>query len=256
MMDQVRTDASAVHAIPFRAARDSDWRGQSNRRQEIAAELPLAFALDLLRMSVILTDSRAQILYANRDARTLLSEQRHIRICMGKLSAVNTKCALQLRQAIRRSTESKESSAQPLGVAVPLIDTDDRSIAAWVLPMRQNAARLDLHQAAIFVRSTTDILSEEVFASTFRATAAELRVLKLLLKGLSTDEVATALRLSRNTVRTHLKALFAKTRTTRQAQLLQLATSFIAPASAAEVYDQRKIRAAGGVWGFLGDGPG
>ncbi|WP_170937130.1 helix-turn-helix transcriptional regulator [Rhodomicrobium sp. R_RK_3] len=214
---------------------DEDWAEESSRVPVMAPELPLGLALDLMRMSVILTDANGLMRYANRDARGLLSAQRFLRLSRGRLCAVNAKCAGALAQAIRASTEGDVSAAAPTGAAVPLLDAEQRAIAAWVLPMRQCPDRWDARLAAVYIRSSVDVLSEEMFASTYGASMAEIRVLKLLMKGLNIDEVTVALSLSRNTVRTHVKALFAKTGTTRQAELLRLAASCIAPASTVEV---------------------
>lgn len=50
----------------------------------------------------------------------------------------------------------------------------------------------------------------------------EAEVLALLVAGHSLESAACRLSISRNTARVHLQAIFAKTRTTRQAELLQL----------------------------------
>jgi DNA-binding CsgD family transcriptional regulator len=231
MLDHARAEASIGHAIPFCAERYPDSPEDSNPQQGITTEHALAAAFDLLRMSVILTDGAAQIIYANCHARNLLREQRCLRVCTGKLSAVNPKSALQIRHAIRRCSENQAIPALCLGIAVPLLRTDERSIAAWVLPM-QASDRGNLRRAAIFIRSTIDLFSEDMFASIFGATSAELRVLKLLMNGMCIHEVSAALKLSHNTVRTHVKSLFAKTGTTRQSELLRLAAFSIAPVSA------------------------
>lgn len=59
----------------------------------------------------------------------------------------------------------------------------------------------------------------------FRLTSAEARVLALLLDDCRPREIAEELDLSITTVRSHLKALFAKTETRRQSELVALAWS-------------------------------
>ncbi len=233
MLDHARAIGGTYNVMPFRAVRDLSNAEQNRRPQELEIESHLAAAFDLLRMSVILADGAARILYANSHARGMLAEQRCLRTCTGRLSAVNPKCALQLRQAIRQCAHRELSPALRLGIAVPLFREGERSVAAWVLPM-QGADDDDFGRAAIFIRSAVDLFSEDMFVSIFGATLGELRVLKLLLNGMSVEEVSAALSLSQNTVRTHVKSLFAKTGTTRQAELLRLAAFSIAPASAGE----------------------
>lgn len=203
-------------------------------RDSAAGQPLLSAALDLLRISVMLTDREAQLLYANRQARQLLSDQRGLRVSMGRLSAANPKCAARLRDAIQLCAQAKYCEERPLGIAVPIPQADAPNIAAWVHPAGRNRSGDAEPQVAIFIRSVADLFSGDVFAATFGATRAEIRVLKLLVDGLSVGKVCAALRLSRNTVRTHVKSLFAKTGARRQAELISLAATAIAPASALE----------------------
>jgi DNA-binding CsgD family transcriptional regulator len=183
---------------------------------------------------VIMTDRQAQLLYTNRQAHELLARRRGLRVSMGRLSATNPKCAARLREAIRFCAQAKCSEELPLGVAVSIPQTDAPHIAAWVHPAGGMRTDGKEQAAAIFVRGAADVFSDEVFAAMFGATQGEIRVLKLLLTGLSVQDICAKLGLSRNTVRTHVKSLFAKTGTRRQAELVALATAAIAPASAQE----------------------
>jgi len=51
----------------------------------------------------------------------------------------------------------------------------------------------------------------------------------LLANGLTLDEAATELDVSRNTVKSHLSAVFAKTGVNRQTQLVQLILKSVGP---------------------------
>jgi DNA-binding CsgD family transcriptional regulator len=201
-------------------------------RDADAGQPLLAIALDLLRISVMLTDGDGQLLYANRQARQLLSQQRGLRVSLGRLSAANPKCAARLREAIQLCTQAKYAQQRPLGIAVPIPQSEVPNIAAWVHPAAGSGHAEP--QAAIFIRNAADLFSGDVFAATFGATQAEVRVLKLLFDGLSIAAVCARLALSRNTVRTHVKSLFAKTGARRQAELISLAATAIAPASTLE----------------------
>jgi DNA-binding CsgD family transcriptional regulator len=57
---------------------------------------------------------------------------------------------------------------------------------------------------------------------TFGLSAAETRVATALLDGESIERLSDRLCISRNTARTHLRRLFAKTDTTRQADLIRI----------------------------------
>lgn len=56
----------------------------------------------------------------------------------------------------------------------------------------------------------------------FRLTEREATIAKLLCLGYAPSNLAVRLSLSTNTVRTHLKSIFSKTRTHRQVDLVRL----------------------------------
>jgi len=60
------------------------------------------------------------------------------------------------------------------------------------------------------------------FSACFGLTPAETRTLQQVMKGRSAIEAASSLKVSHNTVKTHLRNIFAKTRTSRQPDLVNL----------------------------------
>jgi DNA-binding CsgD family transcriptional regulator len=66
-----------------------------------------------------------------------------------------------------------------------------------------------------------------LLAELFQLSPAEHRLAELLAQGLPLESCAARLNVSINTVRTQLRALFRKTGTTRQAQLINLFTRLI-----------------------------
>ncbi|WP_269617985.1 helix-turn-helix transcriptional regulator [Zhongshania sp. BJYM1] len=62
----------------------------------------------------------------------------------------------------------------------------------------------------------------DVLIALFGLTPAEARLAIRLVNGLSLDEAAVSLGVSRNTAKSHLSAVFSKTGVTRQTQLIQL----------------------------------
>ncbi len=230
MMDQAHIDADAHHTLRYSKAPHPAGPVEDGWRQQIGANPALSFTLDLLRLSVILTDGDAQLIYANLAAQRLLRARQSLFVSMGKLRATDSKSARQLRKAIQDCTQGNFDGASSHGVAVSLVRLNGRRISAWVLPGRLAANGRDMGEVVIFIRNVDAALSEEMFASTFGATAAELRVLKFLFNGMSVEEISATLNLSLNTVRTHVRALFAKTGATRQSELLRIAMSCVAPA--------------------------
>jgi DNA-binding CsgD family transcriptional regulator len=68
-----------------------------------------------------------------------------------------------------------------------------------------------------------------LIAKKFGLTDAEVRVLFAIIEVGSPAEVAEVLGVREGTIRTHLHRLFAKTETSRQADLVKLVASFANP---------------------------
>jgi DNA-binding CsgD family transcriptional regulator len=121
----------------------------------------------------------------------------------------------------------------PHGVAIPLAAGNGDRYVAYVLPLtsgaRRNAARASRAGAAVFVHKAAlgGLLPLEAMAQQFGLSAAELRVLAVVIEvGGSVTEIAEVLGLSEPTVKTHLRRLFDKTGTGRQADLVRLMAGY------------------------------
>lgn len=192
----------------------------------------LPHLLDLLTISIIVTDGEGRILYTNIHGGTLLAQGPSLRNCMGRISAANPKSSLELRIAISECAAGNLPKANPFGIPVPILSEYGPDLTVWVLPLPRSANGKGFRRAAIFIRHNADAFSGELFARRFGATPAELRVLEMLLKGMTTEEISASLNISDNTVKTHLKNLFAKTGSSRQADLLRLVATALAPVAA------------------------
>jgi len=108
------------------------------------------------------------------------------------------------------------NAASPKGVAIAtmklLAGTTFNPVALFVINIR---SRSDCALSAI--------------AECFGLTRAETRTLHHFVKGGTVAEAAHALAVSENTVKTHLQNIFAKTRSSRQAQLVKLVNDLRSP---------------------------
>jgi len=71
--------------------------------------------------------------------------------------------------------------------------------------------------------------SPEIIARAYRLTPTELRVLLAIVQIGGVPEVAPALGIAENTVKTHLGNLFVKTGARRQADLVKIVAGFATP---------------------------
>lgn len=203
---------------------------------DISADLLLE-TLDLIDLAIMLLDRSGRVLYANRAARDFLSEGAVVRLCQGRLSTFSAKATAGLHTAL---TGPARSPGRPRhGSVVPLPDMDGVVRAAsWVLPL-SSVRRTDglapggSECAAVVIReiARAGIISSEFFTRCYGVTQAERRLLQTLAEGRTVSEAGQALNVSLNTVKSHLKSLFAKTGTNRQAELIRLVLNTTPPAS-------------------------
>jgi DNA-binding CsgD family transcriptional regulator len=96
---------------------------------------------------------------------------------------------------------------------------------ALVCPCPRFLEHLPVPSAAAIVRVVEPNIAETLspeHAQLFDLTPRELQVAEAMLHGHSVESLATSLGISRNTVRVHLRSLFQKTGTGRQADLVHL----------------------------------
>jgi DNA-binding CsgD family transcriptional regulator len=194
----------------------------------------LADTFDGLAASMVLIDAAARIVHANSAALAMLDEGSVIRAAGGKLAAVDTQADRALHDVFRNA-EAGDAAVGTKGIAMPLTARDGERYVAHVLPLTSGARRKAgvaySTVAAVFVRKATLDLPHpvEALADAFKLTPAEMRVLMMIAQIGGIPEVAPVLGISETTVRTHLQHIFAKTRTSRQADLVKLVAGYMSP---------------------------
>ena len=193
-----------------------------------------ADALDGISAGLFLVDANARIIHANEAGRAMLLTDDFLRMVDGCLVASDQK----VDQALSESFHAARNGDDALGVkgiAVPLTDRDGKLYTAHVLTLtsgeRLCAGTASTAVAALFVRKAELLIPSppEVIAKSYRLTPTELRVLLSIVDVGGIPEVARALGISENTVRTHVDNLFEKTGATRQAELVKLVAGFSSP---------------------------
>jgi DNA-binding CsgD family transcriptional regulator len=194
----------------------------------------LADAVDTISAGVALVADEGRIVRVNGAARVMLEARDLVREDHGILSASSPEAREALRDAIA-GAGSGEIAARGRRAAVALLSRDGERYVAHVLPLTAGArreARLRYAAtAAVFIhRAAPDGLTPvEAISQHFQLTPAELRVLVAIVEVGGVPEVASVLGISETTVKTHLRHLFEKTDTHRQADLVKLVANYSAP---------------------------
>jgi DNA-binding CsgD family transcriptional regulator len=193
----------------------------------------LRATLDRFNVGVAIVGDDGGILHVNDVARSMLDDGANIRTRNGRISAASRQGTHALLQAIRAARRNGAAGGTG-GIGVPLPGSDGHLATAHVLPLAQG----DLAEALVPQATAVVFIAREssrawpdlsVIAQSYRLTRAELRLLNRLLLGETLAEAAAGLQVAVSTVRTHLKGLFAKTGTVRQAQLIALVHRLLPP---------------------------
>ena len=193
----------------------------------VAARGVLADVLDRLPTPVIALSADLGVVMANEAAERLLGGGDGIRRTQGSLVIGDQAAAGALRQAVTGLARALKGDGAAAGGAFQIERPSFlRPYAATAIPVRPLAPMETAHGACclLLVEDPEDqfLPPERRLADIWGLTEAEARVAALLAGGNAPREVADALGVGFNTVRTHLQRIFTKTDTARQGELIRL----------------------------------
>jgi DNA-binding CsgD family transcriptional regulator len=191
----------------------------------------LADSLDGLAAATILVDGSGRIVHANAAGDAMLARGAVLRAAGGKLTANDP----QTDRTLHETFMNAETGAAAIGAGVPLRGLDGDRWVAHVLPLTASArrkTRLNYSAAAaVFVRKATLEPAHpfETIADVYKLTTAEMRVLMGVVQIGGVPEIVPVLGIAETTVKTHLRHVFEKTSTKRQADLVKLVAGYMSP---------------------------
>lgn len=195
----------------------------------------LAETLDALTTAVFLVDAESRVVHRNEAAERLASAGATVRVSQGKLVATDASSRRSLAEAIGRAARGElELPQAPYSIAIGDASVGNRMMAT-ILALRQQRVggrfRPFAATAAVFVQDPEAGKARpgEAFAALYGLTPAELRFLIALASAGSVVDAAAALGVGEATGRTHMRSIFAKTGTSKQAELVELLMASRAP---------------------------
>jgi DNA-binding CsgD family transcriptional regulator len=192
-------------------------------------------ALDGIGAGLFFVDASGRIVHANASGHAMLADGALLRVNAGRLAPNDVNAEQGLYEIFSMAESGDDAALGTRGVAVPLAARDGEHYVAHVLPLtagaRRQAGAAYTAVAAMFVhKAALDMPSlQEVIAKLYKLTPTELRVLFAIVQVGGAPEVAEAMGISHSTVKTHLRRLFAKTGTDRQAELVKLVAAYANP---------------------------
>ena len=178
--------------------------------------------LNALEIGVLATDETGRMMFANRRADALLREGDTLKLRHGLLVAAE---ASRLDGAIRRTASSGHAESVRLmgGGEGP----HAKSCVVTVLPLAEQNPMVGIFgrpKLLVLVSqgSRQRVLTGQQLMQVFALSPAEARLARALAQGQTPEQYAMESALSMATVRTQLRAVFAKTATRRQSDLVRL----------------------------------
>jgi DNA-binding CsgD family transcriptional regulator len=174
----------------------------------------LDLVLDELAYGVAVASPSGELLHTNQAARHELGRSRLLRAARGVLQAHSPADARLLQDAITKASVGKRSLVTLMGPG------GDRLTLALV-PLGRGFDAGSVSVALLFARANVcESLMLCFFARSHSLTSAEENVLGILCQGYSAPQAAKRLNVAVSTVRSHVRSLCAKTRSSGVRELV------------------------------------
>jgi DNA-binding CsgD family transcriptional regulator len=183
--------------------------------------------IDRLCVGVVILDLTGRVVKCSHKAEEALAARDGLQLQAGKLRATSAKEDRDLQAAIKAAIQIANTGEAPSSRGLALTKVSgNRSLGVIVQPLQgvQRAGVTTAPTVAIYIRdpeANSDVESELV-RQLFDLTPAEAAVARRLTAGLSLEDAANSLDISRNTARAHLRSIFSKSGITRQTELVRL----------------------------------
>ncbi|MFI5016233.1 MAG: helix-turn-helix transcriptional regulator [Hyphomicrobiales bacterium] len=192
-----------------------------------------AAATELLEASatgIMLLDSSGRIGFANRAARVMADRSDGFLLRLDRMEALRPQDDAGLRRLIARATGRIDRVDAPRSGVMRLRRKPDlRDYVVVVAPLTPGSTPFEGPAPVAFILITdpdaTPMRPRSILRQAYDLTATETRMAERLLMGDTPEQAAAALEIKISTARGHLAALFRKTETSRQTELIRLLLS-------------------------------
>jgi DNA-binding CsgD family transcriptional regulator len=172
----------------------------------------LALVMDELAYGVVIATVAGQVLHANQAARHELARRRALLASNNLLHTHAPQDRRKLHDGLLRAVEGKRS-------LLTLAASEGTALTLAVVPLRADAPPRSA--ALVFARaSVCESLMLCFFARSHGLTATEEHVLGILCQGYSAPDIARQMKVAVSTIRSHVRSLCAKTRSSGVRELV------------------------------------
>ncbi len=194
-----------------------------------------ANAINRMQIGTITLDENGAIIDMNSVADEILKQHNGLTIARGAIEATDAQENRTLQRLIRHAVLGHHGTAAALVEAMPITRSFDKPrlgllvrtvlLSDWSEDNKRQVA------VTLFLRDPDRKPQgvQEIIRKLFDLTPAETSLALLLTNGLTLEEAAEESGISKNTARTHLRAIFSKTGVTRQATLVRILLGSVVP---------------------------
>ncbi|MBN9007140.1 MAG: hypothetical protein J0H40_17210 [Rhizobiales bacterium] len=204
--------------------------GETLERMRWGAETALS-ALSGIATPIMICDRAEHLIFANPAAEKALSAGGPLVVRNGRVQTRSLAVRSSFSEALQRAT-SNDLALGRRGVGVPLLARLEAAYA-YILPLLGVGSRRISNQplVAIFLstRKSRALPEIAILMTLFDLTPAEARIASRIANGQGVIALRNELGISANTMKSHLKQIFAKTGCGRQAELVNLISELSLP---------------------------
>lgn len=191
-----------------------------------------AGAIDQMKVGTIILDEGGRVLSVNQRARDWLDHKDGVMLRSERLVLGTGNQTQELHQRIERVVAQLRTGDTSVVEAMRVPRSGGREFGLVIrpVPAEQWGESETVPAVAIFLSDPQEKAEApvQVIKELFGFTPAEASLAILIANGLTLDEAAEEMGVSRNTIRTFLRAMFAKTGVSRQPQLVSLILKSVA----------------------------
>jgi DNA-binding CsgD family transcriptional regulator len=181
--------------------------------------------VDRLKVATMVVTAECRVVYANREAESLLSQGDGLGVTHGRITTPARSTTELLMRMVAGSVQTAGGGKGTPGGILAIARRDRLPLSLVIAPFRQERNNMgpQFPAAILFIRDPErSTVATIALQSIFGLTLAEANIATALSEGKSVGEVAELNGTSLSTVRTHVKSILSKTGTNRQAELVSL----------------------------------
>jgi DNA-binding CsgD family transcriptional regulator len=193
----------------------------------------LCAAFDELGIAVLILSMSGRVLLANLAAKGMLNKSWPLRVVDGHLQAADQTTDAEIRHAIESLGQQNTNTNEYAVCLVKYSEEQCGALGCFRLLRLSGEAQPAI---GLFITETRQQshYSIDGFAEAYKLSKAEARTLKAFVETQAPAEAAARLNVAVSTVKSHIRKIFHKTNTSRQADLLRLVESCRTPFPSSE----------------------